>query len=186
MELIARITSPSAQRPLADLLRISLGLDVWETKPDHVILRAAEAQLDRLARMGYGVEQLQDVGAHLAAFATAEAAAGYHTAASLEDDLRQLAQARPDIAELRRIGQSVEGRPIHVLRIGDRRGGTPKVLFMGCHPAREWVAAVVALLLANGLVGRAREPQVSGGLSRGQGWGAPEGNPAGPEHFCSA
>src|SRR3712207_2583427 len=182
MELIARITSPSAQRPLADLLRISLGLDVWETKPDHVILRAAEAQLDRLARMGYGVEQLQDVGAHLAAFATAEAAAGYHTAASLEDDLRQLAEARPDIAELRRIGQSVEGRPIHVLRIGDRRGGTPKVLFMGCHHAREWIAVEVPFLLAKELVERADEPQVAGWLSRGGVWVAPMVNPDGHEH----
>ncbi len=186
MELIAKITSPSTQRPLADLLRIPLGLDVWETKPDHVILRAAEAQLDRLARMGYGVEQLQDVGAHLSAFATAEAAAGYHSAASLEDDLRQLAQARPDIAELRRIGQSVEGRPIHVLRIGDRRGGTPKVLFMGCHHAREWIAVEVPFLLAKELVERADEPQVAGWLSRGEVWVAPMVNPDGHEHCRTA
>ncbi len=186
MELIAKITSPSTQRPLADLLRIPLGLDVWETKPDHVILRAAEAQLDRLARMGYGVEQLQDVGAHLSAFATAEAAAGYHSAASLEDDLRQLAQARPDIAELRRIGQSVEGRPVHVLRIGDRRGGTPKVLFMGCHHAREWIAVEVPFLLAKELVERADEPQVAGWLSRGEVWVAPMVNPDGHEHCRTA
>ena len=34
--------------------------------------------------MGYGIEQLQDVAAHLSTFATDEAIAGYHSAAGLE------------------------------------------------------------------------------------------------------
>jgi carboxypeptidase T len=99
MELIVKVTSPDPRTPLADLLRLPLGLDVWEAKPDHLVLRAAEAQLDRLARRGYRVEPLQQLDAHLSAFATAEAAQGYHSAASLEQDLRQLAESRPEIAE---------------------------------------------------------------------------------------
>jgi carboxypeptidase T len=186
MDLIARITSPSAQKSLAELLRVPLGLDVWEVKPDHLILRAAEAQLDRLARMGYGVEQLEDVSSHLSAFASAEATAGYHSAASLEEDLRQLAEARPDIAELRQIGRSIEGRPIHVLRIGPRRDGAPAVLFMGCHHAREWIAVEVPFLLAKELVQRADEPEIAGWLSRGEVWVAPMVNPDGHEHCRTA
>lgn len=140
MELIVKVTSPGLRTPLADLLRLPLGLDVWEAKPDHLILRAAEPQIDRLARMGYGVEQLQDVETHLRSFATAEAVSGYHSAASLEQELRQLADARPDVAELREIGRSIEGRAIHVLRIGERNGRqTPKIIFMGCHHAREFI-----------------------------------------------
>ena len=77
MELIVKVTSPGLQLPLSDLLSLPLGLDIWEVKPDHLILHAAEAQIDRLALMGYGVEQLQDVAAHLSTFATAEAVAGY-------------------------------------------------------------------------------------------------------------
>ena len=42
MELIVKVTSPGLRTPLADLLRLPLGLDVWEVKPDHLILRAAE------------------------------------------------------------------------------------------------------------------------------------------------
>ena len=152
-------------------------------KPDHLILRAAEPQIDRLARMGYGVEQMQDVETHLKAFATAEAVSGYHSAASLEQELRQLADARPDIAELREIGRSVEGRAIHVLRIGERHGGqTPKILFMGCHHAREWIAVEVPFLLAKELVERADDPQVAGWLSRAEIWVAPMVNPDGHEH----
>lgn len=183
MELIVKVTSPSMRAPLVDLLRLPLGLDVWEVKSDHLILRAAEAQIDRLARMGYGVEQMQDVETHLRAFATAEAVSGYHSAASLEQELRQLADARPDIAELREIGRSVEGRAIQVLRIGDRRGGTtPKLLFMGCHHAREWIAVEVPFLLAKELVERADDPQVAGWLARGEIWVAPMVNPDGHEH----
>jgi carboxypeptidase T len=183
MELIVKVTSPGLHLPLSDLLRLPLGLDVWEVKPDHLILRAAEAQIDRLARMGYRVEQLQDVAAHLSTFATAEVLAGYHSAASLEQDLRQLAEARPDIAELKEIGRSIEGRPIHLLRVGERRNGeAPKILFMGCHHAREWIAVEVPFLLAKELVERADDPQIAGWLSRGEVWVAPMVNPDGHEH----
>ena len=183
MELIVKVTSPGLRTPLADLLRLPLGLDVWEVKPDHLILRAAEPQIDRLARMGYGVQKMQDVETHLRAFATAEAVSGYHSAASLEQELRQLADARPDICERREIGRSVEGRVIHALRIGERHGGqTPKILFMGCHHAREWIAVEVPFLLAKELVERADDPQVAGWLSRAEIWVAPMVNPDGHEH----
>jgi len=186
MEIIAKITSPGVHKPLADLLRVPLGLDVWEVKPDHLILRATEAQLDRLARMGYVVQQVQELSAHLATFATAEASAGYHSAASLEEDLRRLVESRPNIAELHQIGQSIEGRPIYVLRIGDRHGGTPKILFMGCHHAREWISVEVPFLLAKELVERADEPEVTGWLSRGEIWVAPMVNPDGHEYCRTA
>ena len=112
MNLIARITSPGLQKQLADVLRVPLGIDVWEVKPDHLILRGTEAQLDRLSSMGYHVEQLEDEERHPSAFARAEPAEQSHSAASLEEELRQLAEARPDMAELKEIGQSIEGRPI--------------------------------------------------------------------------
>lgn len=183
MELIVKVTSPDPRIPLADLLRLPLGLDIWEAKPDHLILRAAEAQLDRVSGLGYRVEQLQELGAHLSAFATAEALSGYHSAQSLEEELRQLAEARSDIAELREIGRSIEGRPILALRLGARRGDAlPKLLFMGCHHAREWIAVEVPFLLAKELVERADDPSVAGWLSQGEIWVAPMVNPDGHEH----
>jgi carboxypeptidase T len=81
MNLIARVTSSGPQKPLGDILRVPLGIDVWEVKPDHLILRGTEAQLERLSSMGYQVEQLEDVERHLSAFATAAAAEQYHSAA---------------------------------------------------------------------------------------------------------
>jgi carboxypeptidase T len=182
MNLIARVTAPGPQKPLGDILRAPLGIDVWEVKPNHLILRGTEAQLDRLSAMGYQVEQLEDVERHLSAFATAAEAEQYHSAASLEEELRRLAEARPDIAELREIGRSIEGRPILALRIGDRRGGAPKLLFMGCHHAREWIAVEVPFLLARELVERADEAPIAGWLESGEIWVAPMVNPDGHEH----
>ena len=149
-------------------------------KPDHLILRGTEAQLDRLSNMGYRVEQLEDVERHLSAFARAEAAEQYHSAASLEEELRRLAEARPDIAELKEIGRSVEGRPIWALRIGDRRGGVPKLL--------SWAA----IMRANGSPSRCpfcwRRTRPAGRRSpirlapSGEIWVAPMVNPDGHEH----
>jgi carboxypeptidase T len=182
MNLIARIKSSGPQKPLGDVLRVPLGIDVWEVKPDHLIIRGTEAQLDRLSSMGYLVEQLEDVAQHLSTFAGTEAAEQYHSAASLEEELRQLAEAKPDIAQLIEIGRSIEGRPILALRFGDRRGGVPKVLFMGCHHAREWIAVEVPFLLAKELVERADAAPIAGWLTSGEVWVAPMVNPDGHEH----
>src|SRR4029453_16760267 len=112
---------------LAPLLTAPLGVDVWEVKPDHVVLQASEAQIERLEQMGYGVEQLHMTEAYLSTFATADATAGYHSAEQLEQDLRALAERHSDIAELREIGRSLQNRPILALRLGDRRGTDRKV-----------------------------------------------------------
>jgi carboxypeptidase T len=58
MELIVKVTSASPATPLSDLLRLPLGLDIWEVKPEYLILRAPEAPIERLTQMGYGVEPI--------------------------------------------------------------------------------------------------------------------------------
>ena len=52
--LIATVTSTSARAPLARLLKAPLGLDVWEVRPDHLVLQVDEDQAARLDAMGYG------------------------------------------------------------------------------------------------------------------------------------
>ncbi len=180
--VIARATSTSARAPLARLLTTSLGLDVWEVQPDHLVLQADEAQLARLEAMGYGVEQLELTEPYLSAFATDAAAAGYHTVASLEEDMRRLAEAHPEIAELHEIGRSVEGRSIWALRIGERRGTDRKVAFLGCHHAREWISVEVPYRLAEHLVENSSTDPVQTWLQQGEVWVAPMVNPDGHEY----
>ncbi len=188
MDLIVRVSSDNPRAPLAAVLRTALGLDIWEVKPDHIVLSAPEAQVERLSAMGYTIEQLQSTEAYLAAANDAFSAAAamttmtYHSAETLEDDLRALAESAPEIAELHQIGQSVEGRPIWALRIGNRGGSDRKLLFMGCHHAREWIAVEVPYLLADHLVKNASSSPVHDWLSAGEIWVAPMVNPDGHEH----
>jgi carboxypeptidase T len=175
-----RSDSPQAP-PLARLIDLPLGLDIWQVKADHVVLRAAEEQATRLRQMGYSTEEVVETETHLARFATAEAIAAYHSAETLEQDLRQLSESQPEIAELREIGRSLENRPIWALRIGERRGSEHKLLFMGCHHAREWVSVEVPYLLGEHLVKNAGQAPVGDWLQRGEIWVAPMVNPDGHE-----
>jgi carboxypeptidase T len=178
-----RSDSPQALplRSLVDNPREHLGLDIWQVKPDYVVLRASEEQAARLRQMGYTTEEVVETENHLATFATADAIAAYHSAETLESDLRQLAESQPEIAELHEIGRSLEDRPIWALRIGERRGSEHKLLFMGCHHAREWISVEVAYLLAEHLVTGANQAPVRDWLQRGEIWVAPMVNPDGHE-----
>ena len=180
--LIVRVRSTGARAPLGRLLTAPLGLDVWEVRPDHLVLQADEAQAARLEVMGYDVEQLQMTESYLSDFATARATAGYHTVQSLEEDLRRLADDNPEIVELREIGRSVENRPLWALRIGERRGSADKVAVLGCHHAREWMSVEVPYRLAEHLVDNASTEPVRSWLQRGEVWVAPMVNPDGHEH----
>jgi carboxypeptidase T len=180
--LIARVTSTSPRAPLARLLTAPLGLDVWEVKPDHLVLQADEAQAARLEAMGYGVEQVQMLEPYLSTFATRAATTGYHSVASLEEDMRRLAEQHPEIAELHEIGRSVENRPLWALRIGERRDSTRKVAILGCHHAREWISVEVPYQLAAHLLEKSSSDPVQGWLQRGEVWVAPMVNPDGHEH----
>ena len=182
MSVIVKVTSASSRAPLPRLLTAPIGLDVWEVKPEHLVLQATEAQAERLEQMGYAVEQLRTTETYLSTFATDAAVAGYHSVETLEADLRRLAEDNPEIAELHEIGRSVENRPIWALRVGERRGSTLKMVFLGCHHAREWIAVEVPYLLAEHLVSNATTDPVQQWLQKGEIWVAPMVNPDGHEY----
>jgi carboxypeptidase T len=182
VNLIVKVSSETPRASLLQLLHVPLGLDVWEVKPDHLVVRATEAQVHRLEQIGYRVAQLHETERFLSTFATAEALAGYHSVQTLEQELKTLAANRPEIVELQEIGRSVEGRTIWALRIGERKGSARKLLFMGCHHAREWIAVEVPFLLADHLVKNASQDPVKQWLSQGEIWVAPMVNPDGHEY----
>jgi len=182
MSVIVEVTARDPRVGLSKLLRLPLGLDVWEVRPpDQAVLRTTEAQAERLAHMGYAVDQLHETDRYLGMFATADAMAGYHSVESLAQDMRTLAEQHPEIAELHEIGRSIENRPILALRLGERKNSTTKVLFMGCHHAREWISVEIPFRLADHLVNNASQAPVSTWLSKAEIWVAPMVNPDGHE-----
>src|SRR5690242_15947626 len=178
MKLILKVV-PRAGTSLDTLLHQSLGLDLWVTRTDHLILRTDERRADELRRLGYGVEQLHLTTDYLEQHFTAAALSGYHSPESLNDDMSDLAQRHNQLAELRTIGRSVQGRPIQALRLGERRNSNRKVLLVGCHHAREWISVEVPFLLAQHLLEKAQEPEIASWFAAGEIWIAPMVNPDG-------
>jgi carboxypeptidase T len=181
MTIIVEVRTKAAGRELERLLHTPFGLDVWEAKRDRLVLRATEAQIDRITKMGYAVRQIQTVERHVSTFAASAVPTGFHSAQQIENGLRSLAQAHPEIAELREIGRSLENRPMFALRIGERRSSARKMLFMGCHHAREWISVEVPYLMAQELVEKSNTVPIKNWLSAGEIWIAPLVNPDGHE-----
>jgi hypothetical protein len=64
--VVARLT-PTASTSTDGLLEMSLGLDVWESRTDELIVAASEGQLAELERRGLAfVERLHTVEEYLA------------------------------------------------------------------------------------------------------------------------
>jgi len=82
MKLILKVV-PRPGTSLDALLHQSLGLDLWVTRSDHLILRADERRADELRRLGYGVEQLHLTTDYLERHFTPAALSGYHSLESL-------------------------------------------------------------------------------------------------------
>jgi len=82
----------------------------------------------------------------------------YHTVAETVAELEALHAAYPDLTLLEVIGESLEGRPIHALKISDdaflEDAEEPDVLFVGNHHAREFMSVEVPLWLARELLQR--------------------------------
>jgi carboxypeptidase T len=178
MKVILKVV-PRQATSLDALLHQTLGLDVWVTRSDYLALRTDEQTADKLRRLGYDVEQLHITTDYLQQHFTAAVLSGYHSPESLNDDMSDLARKYKDIAELRVIGTSVEGRPLQALRLGERRNSDRKVLLVGCHHAREWISVEVPLLLAQRILENAQTTEIGAWLAAGEIWVAPMVNPDG-------
>ena len=88
MNIVYTVSSDSPQAPLAQLPNLPLGLDIWQVRGDHVVLRADEPQAARLRQIGYTTEEIVETETHISTFTTAEAIAAYHSAETLEGDIR--------------------------------------------------------------------------------------------------
>ena len=80
--------------------------------------------------------------------------------------MAMLGVRHPEVAHLRRIGSSIEERPIQALEIS--RGGTLAIVLDGGHHAREWISVMtpicIADRLANGYVDDPRIRRILGAV----------------------
>ncbi len=138
------------------------------------------AELQQLKDAGLNVEVL---ARNLPNLAGTRMVKGYHTYEEIVEGLKQLAAAHPDITRLEVIGKSWEGRDIVAIKIAkdpDNDNGRLKVLAMGLHHAREWIAAEVPYQIARYLVNNYdKDPKIRELLSKRIVWVVPVVNPDG-------
>ncbi|MBY0518699.1 MAG: zinc carboxypeptidase [Bacteriovoracaceae bacterium] len=80
----------------------------------------------------------------------------YMNPAKIEARLQELAAKYPDLTQLRKVGESLEKRPIWAIKISDnpsvRETSEPTLLFNGMHHAREVMTPEVAMDIADYLL----------------------------------
>ncbi|MCP4624642.1 MAG: hypothetical protein GY850_14095 [bacterium] len=173
-----------------DKLPSDLGLDIWEVQPDHIIAQAYSGQINVLTNLGFSVEvifeNIQESTMGVYAADAEDEAGQYHSYSEVLAALQALENTHPAICKVVDIGDSVEGRDIWAIKISDnvtQDEDEPKVLFLGCHHAREWIAVDVPLLLAERMVQQyATDGQVQDLVDHGEIWIVPMVNPDGHEY----
>ena len=76
MTIIVEVTTTQPGKVLERLLHTPLGLDIWEAKRERLVVRASEAQIDRIEKMGYSVRQIETVQRHVSTFSALAAPSG--------------------------------------------------------------------------------------------------------------
>ncbi len=168
----------------------STGFELVSYDPDtgetYLIVNRQEEQ--QLLDLGHSVSTVEpDLGAGLRRLQEIPALGLYHTVAETVAELESLHATHPALTMLEVIGQSLEGRPIHALKISDdpdsEDAEEPDVLFVGNHHAREFMTVEVPLWLARELLqGYSRDTRVRQLVNTREVWIVPLLNPDGHVH----
>lgn len=110
----------------------------------------------------------------------------YHTYAEIEKELLDLQNAHPNLAQVVDLGKSVENRSIWAIKISDNvatEEDEAKILFIGGHHAREWIAVDVPFLLAKHLLENYdSDSNIQNYVNNGEIWIIPLLNPDGHQY----
>jgi carboxypeptidase T len=165
------------------------GLDLLFERQGRVYIAASPEEVAALAagRVAFTFETARFAPAGAAGISSAGGLNGaYHSSLELETDLRLLEASHPQLAVVREIGKSLEGRPIYGLKVSDNPAldeDEPAFLVLGCHHAREWISVEVPLLLGRHLLENyATDPAIRALVDRGEIWIVPLVNPDGLEY----
>ena len=114
----------------------------------------------------------------------------FHTPTQMDNELTNLATTHSSIAQIFTIGNSVEGRPIRGLKISNNvaidDATKGDVVFIALQHAREWIAAEMALYLAEYLVTHySTDPNLQACMNNLQIWIIPVANPDGYAYTAS-
>ncbi|MBN2131085.1 MAG: hypothetical protein JW741_16405 [Sedimentisphaerales bacterium] len=176
-----------------------MGLDVWEVREGAIVALVTPEELAEMARRGLATEVVEpNVYEFLDSPHTREITLAadpnepegrYH---SYEEIVQGLYELLPSgVAHVESIGSTIEGRDIVAIKISDHpeidEDDEPELLFVGCHHAREWIAAEVPFFLARHLAGNYEaDEKVARWVNACEIWIVPVVNPDGLEYSRTA
>ncbi len=112
--------------------------------------------------------------------------AEYHDFVAIAEHLRELAARRPDVTTLEVIGGSAEGRPLLALHINAPGANKVPILLNGTQHAREWIASMVPICIAERALARDAAPELQQFLAKTDLWVIPVVNPDGYQYTWSS
>ncbi|HEY3015333.1 MAG TPA: M14 family metallopeptidase, partial [Nocardioides sp.] len=159
-----------------------------------VVLTGAER--DRLAARGVSVAPKRNRDGKTQRQLAAEQAAGGYTvwrswdeAGGIRDELRQVAQANPQLVKLEVLGRTYGGRELIALKVtqgarGTRDASRPVVLYSSLQHAREWISVEVNRRLLHWYIDhwRANDKEIRDLLKRTELWFVLVANPDGYQY----
>jgi murein tripeptide amidase MpaA len=168
---------------------LKLNLDIMAVKNNAAYVLARPEDLELMSTFGldyFLIRQVQPQKQKAGMVSSSSANGAFHSYSEVEEGLRAMAQEYSPIASLHDLGETLEGRTIWGLKISDNvelEENEVKVLFIGCHHAREWISVEVPYMLAEYLLREYREnSQVRRLVNQSEIWIVPLLNPDGLEY----
>ncbi|MBK1788533.1 M14 family metallopeptidase [Prauserella cavernicola] len=173
------------------------GVDVLGARDGTITFVADQERAEQLRADGFGLERVGDAPAPDTAKTTETTAAadfpegdeGYHTYAELTDKLEQAASDHGDIAQLSSVGDSFEGRALHLLKISGNAAqdeDEPEVLFTCNQHAREHLTTEMCLRIVERFTdGYGSDPAITEFVDSREIYVIPTVNPDGAEYDIS-
>nr|WP_239153221.1 M14 family zinc carboxypeptidase [Virgisporangium aliadipatigenens] len=157
-----------------------------------VYITATQSEVAAIQKLGFEVVALPDAGAAHATEGDATvqdfppADSAYHNYAEMTAEINQIAAQHSNIANVRTIGTTYEGRNIVALKISDNVGtdeDEPEVLYNAHQHAREHLTVEMALYLANMYTDQyGTDSRVTNVVNSREIWIIPDVNPDGGEY----
>lgn len=114
----------------------------------------------------------------------------YHTYVELDSSLHALASTHSQIAQVSSLGKSIEGRELLAIKISDNvaaQESETRVVLLGGHHAREWIAVDVPYLIARHLLNEyGANPQITALVDNAEIWIVPMVNPDGHQYSVTS
>ena len=170
------------------------GFDNSKSGPQEVEFAATPKQVAQLEKLGIEAEELQ-VDAPVAKSAALGDSPNpffnvyrmYSEPGGIADEMKELADANPDVMKLEQIGTSLLGKPIYVIKMtADARnvpdGTRHAILFSAVNHAREWIAAEMGRRLPIWFAEHKNDPRIKELIQTRELWFLPVQNPDGYDY----